>query len=426
MSENESRTGRGSVQGVYKIVKENLKSVNADLTSFYFRPGGNIYVFSYEKEGLRRHTFIDAGDKLYRNQLLSLLSENDINPAYIDRIIITHRHNDHCGLTDLLATESNAKIVVHPAFRDFIEGRFSREDRWWLRGFDPTKLKEYNIEYLSQTNGNKSRKITGVDFPCLGEPIEIGEGGRLEILACPESTQRHSPDQIIPLYSPSGQLQTQGKANEDFQPTDDIVFSGDLWLMQGPIYDFSPIRHIRRILRFKYYQIKSWKSGKPVERINVQEQDAEAKDALKNGFNLVRVKPGHGEEFVGSRIIPQSLMAKRDLLFKLGFSVDEDKSILKGSEVAPRVAALGEQAYARFIKELQVWLEWGYTSDEISGLIARIYEEQKGGRGPVKKDRAERREVINATLARLRNDSAESDELNRLSETALSLIRTDP
>lgn len=276
-------------QNICRIVKETLSDTNTDLTNFFFRYGANIYVFSYQKEGVRRHTFIDAGDTQYREQILSILMENDINPGSIERIIITHRHPDHCGLADLLARESQAKILVHANFRSLVEGEIRQDERRWSGDFDPSRLKEYDIEYLPQSGVDESMSISGVDFPSLVEPIEIGEAGKLKILACPQSTPTHSPDQIIILYSPKSQTDTDEKVSEGLRPTDNILFSGDLWLMRGPLFD-QGMSDFSRQFRYGFYRMKNLISGKGMPRRDPREQDSRAKEALKKGFGLIRVK----------------------------------------------------------------------------------------------------------------------------------------
>jgi len=158
-------------------------------------------------------------------------------------------------------------------------------------------------------------------------------------------------------------------------------------------------------------------------RRDPREQDAQAKEALKRGFCLIRVKPGHGEEFLGSRIIPSSLLADRDILIQLGYSLDRDKSILRSKDLAPKVATMREQAYTSFVEELLLWRELGYTSSEIGELLVRIYREQSGGGALVEEDRKERRERLKAMLARLKEDEAESGQLRQLAESTLSELK---
>ncbi|MFC2034531.1 MBL fold metallo-hydrolase [Chloroflexota bacterium] len=403
----------------YRIVREQLNDTGTDLTSFYFRYGGNFYVFSYQNEGTRKHTVVDAGDLRYRNQILSILLDNGVNPVAIERIIITHRHHDHCGLADLLAKESGAKILVHSNFKHFVEGQLTELERRWIGSFDPTKLGECDIEYLPASNHRDPVDIGGVSFPSLVEPIRIGDAGKLLILASPESTLTHAPDQIIALYSPRDYPQTNEEPhNGRYRPTDEILFSGDLWLMTGPLFDWRMIG-LSFFFRLSFYLIKVFLSGKVMPRRFVMEQDSQAKEALKGNFCLIRVKPGHGEEFIGSRIIPHSLPADRDLLKELGYSVNDRRSILRSRELAPKVATLNEQAYTSFIQEVLSWEKLGYKLDEISELLVRIYREQRGGGPLVTLDRKQRRVRIKTTLSRLKKEEAETNQLHQLAKLTL-------
>jgi len=403
------------------IVKEQLNDKGTELTNFFFKYRANIYVLSYEKKGIRRHTFIDAGDLMYRKRLLPILFENDINPNHIERIIITHRHLDHWGLTDLLVAQSGAKITAHAKFRNFVEGELSTMERRWLGSFDLSRLQELDFEYLSPSSTSDWINIGGVGFPRLTDPIEMDSVSRLEIFGCPESSSSHSPDQLVMVYSPRIQLFTCKNVDDNFRPTDEIIFSGDLWLMQGPIFDRS-LRTLYMRLKFHVYRIMDFISGKEIFRWDPREQDADTKEALKQGFCLIRVKPGHGNEFLGSRIIPGSLLANSDLLLRLGYPLDTDRSILRSGDVASSVSDIMEQAYTRFIEEILLWMELGYSPSEISDLLFRIYREQRGGGRLVEQDRKERKERLEATLLRLKDDEAQSDQLRRLAESTLTKL----
>ena len=98
----------------YKVVKEQLNQSNLQLTSFVFHNGANVYVFSYMKNGTRKHILIDAGDLQHRHYILSILADNGVMPQDVERIIITHSHSDHFGLASIIAKESGAVITVHP------------------------------------------------------------------------------------------------------------------------------------------------------------------------------------------------------------------------------------------------------------------------------------------------------------------------
>ena len=404
----------------YGISKEKLNDNSTYLISFYFHQGGNVYVFRYEKENTIKYTLVDAGDLYYQDHIFTIFAENEINPVNIERIILTHRHTDHVGLAAILAKESQSEIIAHSNFRNFIEGDMSIMERRWFGEFDTMGLKKCDIKYLYESESKEVRDIGGVKFKSLVEPVEIGEAGHLEILAVPENIMSHTPDQVLVLYIPKTS-QPNDMRRLDGMLINHILFSGDLWLMTGPSYHRG-VRHISRHLRMYAFRLKNLLSVGGIRRQDHREQDAETKEALKRGFSLIRVKPGHGDEFIGSRIIPNGLLADRDILVKLGYSEDTSKSILKKKDLSGKIAAIKEKAYTSFIKELHYWLESGYNPNEVSSLLVRIYKEQSGGIRQVRKDRKERRRRLKATLVRLKSDGAVSDELHELAESTLTAL----
>jgi len=391
------------------IVQEHL-SGEAHLTSLLFHPGGNVYILTYQKNGKKRHILIDAGDERYYEDMLTILTENNINPANIDRIVITHRHSDHTGLMYLLAKESGAIITAHHTFRSYVE---SGGD------FDSPDFKQCNIEYLGESDSNSTIRLSGIDFPNLLQAVNIGKSERLDILGTPRTRMTHSPDQLIVLYSPRNDPHPHIQTIGGFRPTDDIIFSGDLWLMRGPMFDSGT--DIMWRLGAGLRQIGSMMSGGSIGR-DPREQDAEAKDALKKGFCLIRVKPGHGDEFLGSRIIPRSLMADNDILVEFGYPLSVGTAILRSKELASKVSARREQAYAMFVEELILWTKLGYKQDEISRLLLRIYREQSGGGPLVEEDRRERREQLRILLNRLKDDETQTAEIRQLAKSTQSLL----
>ena len=423
MSGERDSGGRRSHRGSIIAVKEKLDGVNVDLTSLFCHHGANVYILTYENNGVRRHTFIDAGDSRYQNLILSVLAENDVEPANIERIIITHGHPDHYGLAYLLAKESKAKIAVQSSFRSLVESETGQRKRRWSGSLGPSRLKDCDIEYLRESDTSKVVNIGGVGFVRLTDPIEIGQGGRLEILGCPESMVTHSHDQIVVLYSSRDDPHPHEQTEGGFRPTDDILFSGDLWLMRGPIF-YHSITDMSWYWRHILYRIKALMSAGDMAQRDPRNQDPKAKLALKTGFRLIRVKPGHGPEFLGTRILPIGLLAERDILVELGYPLDTDKSILRSAELAPKVLARREQAYSDFVRELILWLELGYTLDEMAELLVRIYTEQSGGGPLVKEDRKERRGLLKATLAKLKDDEAQPDWVRQLARASQSKLHS--
>ena len=393
------------------VIKEQLGG-GTHLTSLLFSPGGNVYVLTYQKDGHLKHTLVDAGDDRYNDEMLSIMVENDINPTNIERIIITHRHPDHTGLVYLLARESGAIITAHHTFRSFVESVGSQME---------SRLGECAIEYLTESDTGDMVRLTGIDFPNLAEVVDIGEGGRLNILGSPKTGISHSPDQLIVLYSPRSDPHPHNQTISGFRPTDDIIFSGDLWLMRGPMFGQGGT-DIMWQMRVGLSQMRNIMSGGNMMGRDPRQQDAEAKDALKRGFCLIRVKPGHGDEFLGSRIIPRSLLADNDMLIEFGYPLSTGKAILRSAKLAPRVSARREQAYVDFIEELTLWMGLGYTPDEISKLLVRIYREQSGGGPLVEEDRQERKERLRGLLTRLKGDEAQTTEIRQLAKSTQSLL----
>ena len=251
----------------YSITKETLKGTHILLVSFYFNNGANVYALAYEKEGKIRHTLVDSGDTYYRNEILDILAREGINPANIERIIITHSHGDHFGLAHLLAGESKASILVRESFREEIEQSIRSNKRNSVNNFDPARLKDCDIEYLPTPGIKGDRIISGITFSRLMEPVGLGEIGTLEILAPPPSETTHSDDQVLVLYSPTTTDPDTMKYRNKWLPTDFILFSGDLLLMHGPVRKWG-LYMLSRRLGF-YYQrvIKSLLQGTKLNRL---------------------------------------------------------------------------------------------------------------------------------------------------------------
>ncbi len=396
------------------MVTETLPGTGTRLTSFYFLHGGNLYAFSYGADGNTRHTFVDTGDPRYGNRLVATLVEHGIDPGKTDNVLITHHHADHCGLAGLLAGASKAKVLVHAKFKDFVEGRVPPGERLWFGESSVAQFRDLDLVYLSPREPRESIEISGVRFPSLGEPIRMG-GGQLRVLACPEGALTHTPDQMLFLYSANPAPFKQTGRPGNLLPTDDVLFTGDLWLMRGPQVGPS-LWHLGRRLRHK---MAGFGHQFPKDH---REQDSRAKEALKKGFCLVRVKPGHGGDFLGSRIISCSLLADRDMLLELGYSPAESTAVLQEEDEAPRVTATNERAYAYFVGELGLWLQLGYSPDDVRTLLVRIYAEQTGGIPSVRRDRTQRRKKLRQMLFRLSQDQSRGSRLQVLAQSTMAML----
>ncbi|MCP4749884.1 MAG: hypothetical protein GY866_03235 [Proteobacteria bacterium] len=172
-------------------------------------------------------------------------------------------------------------------------------------------------------------------------------------------------------------------------------------------------------MKYGFFSLKEHLAGRKIIWEDPRNQDAEAKEALKRGFSLIRVKPGHGDEFLGCRIIPNSLLADRDLLVHLGFSMDDDPAVLNSKGTASQIADLKEKAYRAFKDELESWLKSGTDIDRASQYLIRIHREQKGGGRLVEIDRHQRRDRLEETLNRLKNDDSALPDLRQVAEATV-------
>ncbi len=396
---------------------------NAELLSIYFWHGANVYAFSYDKDGVRRHTMIDAGDNQHREQLVAVMADHGVDPDNIERIVITHRHPDHIGLAHFLASRSGAQILVHAGFRSFVEGPHGEFEKMFLSRVDPALLKECDLRYLDPAPANGAVTIHEIEFPILAAPIEIGKGSWLQLIGCPENPSTHSPDQVIALYSSLDKPHPHEQSLDGFRPSDDIIFAGDLWLMRGPLFGTSTGgKDVHWQFKQGLEQFRRMMAAGGGMRHDPRLQDTDAKNALKKGFCLIQVKPGHGNEFLGTRMIPTGILAGRDLLMALGRDMDDDQSLLESPELASKVAECLERAYQGFVGELATWTGLGYTPDEISVLLTRIYREQRGG-GPLADiDRRQRRARIKEMLDRLQGDNARPESMRRVAGVTRSAV----
>ncbi len=389
----------------YLVTEEKLKGTETTLTCFYFNLGGNVYVLSYKKNGGTAHTVIDTGDKRNKPYILKLFKSRNIEPANIERILLTHHHHDHSGLVDVFCMLSGAKILVHPEFKgESIE-------------LDTSRFGKY-MEWLPAASEKRTRRIGDVSFFLLGEPVEIGEVAKLEILGLPGDDEiTHTVDQLLFLYTPKNSPEAMKRIGKGFRPTDEILFSGDLWLMHPPGFleehiGGMKINEIMRQRRRTY---------------DFRPQNRKEKDALKTGFDLITVKPGHGSEFLGSKIVG-TLLSQRDILVKLGFNENDDKKALADPKVKERIEPLKARSYRSFVDELRVWLNpldkggFGYDVEAVSRFVLRIYKEQSGGGDWAGQDRKERRVDLKDKLSALKTDKGQTEELRQVAEKALAMI----
>ena len=81
--------------------------------------GVNVFLWT----GQGGPTLIDTGYPWTYNKLLKALSNVDVQPADLQRIIITHAHLDHVGGLKRLVQKSNAVVACHTAETAFVTGK---------------------------------------------------------------------------------------------------------------------------------------------------------------------------------------------------------------------------------------------------------------------------------------------------------------
>ena len=94
-------------------------------TPFYV---GDVNVYLIKEQPL---TLIDCGPKTPEalEVLREKLKRNGVEFADIERIVLTHAHEDHCGLARQIRDEAkNAEIFVHGWETGHLFGRLAREE----------------------------------------------------------------------------------------------------------------------------------------------------------------------------------------------------------------------------------------------------------------------------------------------------------
>lgn len=156
-------------------------------TPFYV---GDVNVYLIKEDPL---TLIDVGPKTQEAAaaLREKLQRNGIQLRDIRRIILTHAHEDHCGLAKQIRDEAlNAEILVHSWETGHLFGRLSREEHRKLlnrAGVPDAVFQEIqeiykNIALLTDT-------LTENEISHLHDEMEIEfESGTLKVLHTPGHT----------------------------------------------------------------------------------------------------------------------------------------------------------------------------------------------------------------------------------------------
>ncbi len=155
-------------------------------TPFYI---GDVNVYLIKEEPL---TLIDAGPKTFetRAALREKLSDEGVKISDIKRVLLTHAHEDHCGLAKEIRDESGAEIFVHEWEAGNLFGETSRAERenlMFRAGVSDAVLER--IQAVYKDLARLTDKLEAGEFSPLKDEAEIEfAGGVLKVLHTPGHT----------------------------------------------------------------------------------------------------------------------------------------------------------------------------------------------------------------------------------------------
>ena len=156
-------------------------------TPFYV---GDVNVYLIKEDPL---TLIDVGPKTDEAAriLRETLGRNGVQFSDIRRIVLTHAHEDHCGLAKMVRDEAkSAEILVHQWETGHLFGRLSREqhrDLLLRSGVPPSVFDQMRALY--QEISLLTDSLEEGEYSLLRDEMELEfEGGALRVLHTPGHT----------------------------------------------------------------------------------------------------------------------------------------------------------------------------------------------------------------------------------------------
>ena len=156
-------------------------------TPFYV---GDVNVYLIKEDPI---TLIDVGPKTKQaaEALRARLAENGVKFSDVRRIVLTHAHEDHCGLAKSVRDEAkDAEILIHEWETGHLFGRLAQDDHRMLmlrsgvpsEVFDDMKSLYAEISLLTDS-------LEDGDFKPLRDEMELEfESGSLKVLHTPGHT----------------------------------------------------------------------------------------------------------------------------------------------------------------------------------------------------------------------------------------------
>jgi glyoxylase-like metal-dependent hydrolase (beta-lactamase superfamily II) len=264
-------------------------------TPFYV---GDVNVYLIKEEPL---TLIDVGPKTKEaaDALREKLRRNGVEFADVQRIVLTHAHEDHCGLAKQVRDEAkNAEILIHNWETGNLFGRLAREEhrKLMVRAGVPPKVFQEMQDLYSEIS-LLTDALTEGDFSELKDEMELDfAGGTLKVLHTPGHTpgscsfvreanrtlicgdcvlKRITPNPIVSPDPIDNQKRFKSLAEylvslariRSFSPT--LVYGGH----GEPIYDFEEIfnRYVRAIDE-RQRRVISFVSGDGVTAFDVAQK----------------------------------------------------------------------------------------------------------------------------------------------------------